>query len=62
MNNKGFTMIELLASMVLLSILMLTAVPTVLRVMDDSRKTTITNDAKKFVSNVEYKIKHNKVK
>ena len=59
MNNKGFTMIELLASMVLLSILMLTAVPTVLRVMDDSRKTTITNDAKKFVSNVEYKIKHN---
>ena len=59
MNNKGFTMIELLASMVLLSILMLTAVPTVLRVMDESRKTTITNDAKKFVSNVEYKIKHN---
>lgn len=59
MNNKGFTMIELLASMVLLSILMLTAVPTVLRVMDDSRKTTITNDAKKFVSSVEYKIKHN---
>lgn len=59
MNNKGFTMIELLASMVLLSVLMLTAVPTVLRVMDESRKTTVTNDAKKFVSNVEYKIKHN---
>lgn len=59
MNNKGFTMIELLASMVLLSILMLTAVPTVLRVMDNSRKTTIINDAKKFVSNVEYKIKNN---
>lgn len=59
MNNKGFTMIELLASMVLLSILMLTAVPTVLRVMDNSRKTTIINDAKKFVSNVEYKVKNN---
>ena len=43
MNNKGFTMIELLASMVLLSILMLTAVPTVLGVMDDRRKTTILN-------------------
>jgi len=59
MNNKGFTMIELLASMVLLSILMLTAVPTVLGVMDDSRKTTILNDSKKFVANVEYKLKHN---
>ena len=59
MNNKGFTMIELLASMVLLSILMLTAVPTVLGVMDDSRKNTVVNDARKFVSNVEYKLKHN---
>ena len=59
MNNKGFTMIELLASMVLLGILMIVAVPTVLKVMDDSRKTTIINDSKKFVSNVEYKVKHN---
>ena len=59
MNNKGFTMIELLASMVLLSILMIVAVPTVLRVMDDSRRTTIVNDSKKFVSNVEYKLKNN---
>ena len=48
MNNKGFTMIELLASMVLLGILMIVAVPTVLKVMDDSRKTTIINDSKKL--------------
>ena len=59
MNNKGFTMIELLASMVLLSVLMLTAVPTVLKVMDDSRKNTIINDSKKFIANVEYKVKNN---
>ena len=59
MKNKGFTMVELLASMVLLGILMIVAVPTVLRVMDDSRRTTIVNDSKKFVSNVEYKVKHN---
>ena len=36
MNNKGFTMIELLAAMVLLSILMLVAVPTVLNLMDQT--------------------------
>ena len=59
MNNKGFTMIELLASMVLLSVLMLTAVPTVLKTMDNSRKTTIVSDAKKLVANVEYKLKNN---
>ena len=59
MKIKGFTMVELLASMVLLGILMIVAVPTVLRVMDDSRRTTIVNDSKKFVSNVEYKVKHN---
>ncbi len=59
MNNKGFTMIELLASMVLLSILMLVAVPTVLKTMDSSRKTTIINDSKKLVANVEYKLENN---
>ena len=59
MNNKGFTMIELLATMILLSILMLTAVPTVLRTMENNRKKTVLTDAKKFVANVEYKLKNN---
>ena len=59
MNNKGFTMIELLASMVLLSILMLVAVPTVLNMMDQTRRKTVINDAGKFVSAVEYKLKNN---
>ena len=59
MNNKGFTMIELLAAMVLLSILMLVAVPTVLNMMDQTRRKTVINDAKKFVSSAEYKVKNN---
>lgn len=59
MNNKGFTMIELLAAMVLLSILMLVAVPTVLNLMDQTRRKTVINDAKKFVSSAEYKVKNN---
>lgn len=59
MNDKGFTMIELLAAMVLLSILMLVAVPTVLNMMDQTRRKTIINDAKKLVSSVEYKVKNN---
>ena len=59
MKNKGFTMIELLAAMVLLSILMLVAVPTVLNLMDQTRRKTVINDAKKFVSSAEYKVKNN---
>ena len=49
MNNKGFTMIELLAAMVLLSILMLVAVPTVLNLMDQTISNKDINDAKKYI-------------
>lgn len=50
MKNKGFTMIELLATLVILSIIMLIAVPRVTTILSQNKKQTFINDAKKFIS------------
>ena len=57
MNKKGFTLVELLASLVILSILMTVAVSSVLRVVETNRRAEYVEDAKKFVAQVEYGIK-----
>lgn len=50
MKNKGFTMVELLATLVILSIIMLIAVPRVTTILSQNKKQTFINDAKKFIS------------
>ena len=50
MNKNGFTMIELLGTMVLLSIILLIAIPSVTKIVDSSKKRALVNDAKKFIA------------
>jgi len=57
MKNKGFTLIELIATMVVLSILMLIAIPNVVGIITRNRNATYIEDAKKLATLGEYKYK-----
>ena len=59
MNNKGFTLVELLAVIVLLAIIGGLAVPNVISSINNSRKNTFLLDAKRMVSKAEYLISKN---
>lgn len=50
MNKKGFTLVELLAVVVILSILMAVAVPNIISTLDRNKKETYIGDAKKFIA------------
>lgn len=56
-SNKGFTMIELLAAIVVLGILMGAAVPTVINILNDQKNETYVEDAIKLASNADYKMR-----
>ena len=45
LNKKGFTLIELLAVIVILSVLMLIAVPSVLKIVNNSKKNAFKDQA-----------------
>ena len=49
-SNAGFTMIELLAAVVVLGILMIVAVPTVTNVLNDSKNKTYIDDSIRLIS------------
>lgn len=55
--DSGFTMIELLAAIVVLSVLMMVAVPTVMNVLTSSRNRTYVDDSIRLVSTFEAEIK-----
>lgn len=61
-NNKGFTLVELLATISILAIIMLLAVPNVVSVVQNSRNNTYVEDAKKMVALAKYEIKVDSVK
>ncbi len=56
MNHKGFTLVELLATMAVLAVLMLLAIPNVIGVVQNNKNKTYIEDAKKLVTLAEYKI------
>jgi len=58
-NNKGFTLVELLAALVILSIIMLVAVPSTLNVFDKSKKQQYIADAKKMITLAESTLRSN---
>lgn len=51
-NRKGFTLIELLAVITILGILMLVAIPSVQRVIENARRDTSIDNAKKYADAV----------
>jgi len=56
-NNRGFTLVELLAAMVILGILMMIAVPTIFNMFDDNKKQLYVDAAKKLMAQAEYEMK-----
>ena len=61
MNKKGFTLVELLASLVILGLLMGVAIPNVVGTIRKQRKNTYVEDAKRLVSRAKTMISANKV-
>lgn len=61
MNKRGFTLVELLGVIVILSIIMLIAIPNVTSVLEKSKRSTYLADAKKLISQVEYEISNNNI-
>lgn len=58
-NEKGFTLVELLATVVILGIIMLVAVPNVTGIIYKNRANTYVEDAKKLTTLAEYKMRVN---
>ncbi|MDD3241501.1 MAG: type II secretion system protein [Bacilli bacterium] len=59
MNKKGFTLVELIAVMVVLSVIMVISIPNVVAMLDKQKKNTYISDAKKLVSKVKTEIRSN---
>lgn len=57
LNKKGFTLVELLAAMVILAAIMVIAVPNVMGILNNSRASAYVEDAKKLLSLAEYKFR-----
>ncbi len=55
MNNKGFTLVELLASMVILGILMAITIPNIMGILSQNKNNSYIEDAQKLVSRAKYK-------
>ena len=57
MNRKGFTMVELLAALVILGLLSTLAITTITRTIDKGRNKTYIADASNMVAQAEYLVK-----
>ena len=58
-NNKAFTLVELLATMAILSIIMMIAIPNIMSIMEKNRNTAYIEDAKKIVALAQYELNKN---
>lgn len=57
MKQNGFTLVELLATLTILGIIMAIAVPNVMSILDRNKRTTYLEDAKKLVTQADYKFR-----
>ena len=55
MNKKGFTLIELIATITILSIIMAVAIPNVISITRKNKNQTYINDARKLVTLAKYR-------
>ncbi len=55
MNKKGFTLIELIATITILSIIMMIAIPNVISVLNKNKAQTYVNDARKMITLAKYR-------
>jgi len=55
MNKKGFTLIELIATITILSIIMMIAIPNVISITNKNKNQTYINDARKMVTLAKYR-------
>lgn len=60
MNKKAFTLVELLAVVVILGVLMMIAIPNTISLIDKNKATTVLENAKTFVSLVQAKLQTDK--
>ncbi len=56
-SQNGFTLVELLATLAILAIIMLIAVPNVMGILDRNKRSTYIEDAKKLVTLADYKFR-----
>lgn len=56
LNKKGFTLVELLAVIVILGVLMIVAIPAMSRYIENSRKDVYVNNAKRYISAARYSL------
>ena len=56
MNKKGFTLVELLATMAILAIISVIAVPNVIKIMSDNKKEKVINDAVSVIALAKYEV------
>ena len=59
MNKKGFTLVELLATMAILAIISAIAIPNILRIMDDNKKDKVISDAESLIALAKYEVAKN---
>ena len=61
MNKKGFTLIEMLGVIIILSIIMLIAIPNVTSILNKSKNESYLTDATKLITQAKYLIRSSKV-
>lgn len=60
LNNKGFTLVELLGSMVILGLLIALVVPNIVKITENSTKQQYITDANKMIEAAKYKLSASK--
>lgn len=59
MNKKGFTLVELLAVIVIIAIISMVAIPNTLSIIETSKKEHMLQDAKRLISQAKAKVNAN---